>query len=136
MLNTYCIIKPDGGLYEFTAEIQKLPTAPRYFTITGRTRSHLIISLSDLLIKTMLGDFVNNSSDGEEQGKVLSSDINSNILFIEFDTRASFPFAVSYRDSRNVPVFTIELSREDFDNLSFDETFMGPIIEDDFLIGR
>ena len=122
MLNTYCITKPDGNLYEFTAELQKLPTAPRYFTITGKTNEHLIITLSDLLIKSMLGDFVNNSSDGEELAKVLSRDVdtssNNKILLLAYTEEAKFPFAVSYRDSRNEPVFTIQLLRDDFDKLS------------------
>jgi hypothetical protein len=121
MLNTYCITKPDGNLYEFTAELQKLPTAPAYFKPIGKqSNQDVIIEVSDLLMKTMLGDFVVMSASGHMLVQVLSKDVSGSALQLKAEHEFKsddFPLAISYRDSREVPVFTFELTRDTFAGL-------------------
>jgi hypothetical protein len=120
MLNTYCITKPDGNLYEFTAELQKLPTAPTYFTFKGHDGAKdVVIEISPLLMKTMLGFFVVATKDGEVLVETPSHKIDAKDTKLQLKAEREFksedfPLAISYNDSRKVPVFTYELSEEQF----------------------
>jgi hypothetical protein len=117
MLNTYTITKPDGELYEFTASLQKLPTAPQYFNIVYVDSKTVDIELSNLLFNTMLGDFVLNSADGTELAQMTSTDVSEMKFKLESENEfkmEQYPLSVSYRDTRAKPVFTTEISFDGF----------------------
>jgi hypothetical protein len=80
----------------------------------------VIIHISDLLMKTMLGDFVVSTKSGEVLLEVPSFKVDKPTLQLMADNEfkeEDFPLAISYRDSRKVPVFTFELKRETFTDL-------------------
>jgi hypothetical protein len=80
----------------------------------------VIIHISDLLMKTMLGDFVVSTKSGEVLREVPSFKVDKPTLQLMADNEfkeEDFPLAISYRDSRKVPVFTFELKRETFTDL-------------------